>query len=110
MLSVIPTTGSMRKRVTVQQRTSSQDSYGQMIPVWSTRHQRWASVEPLSGTELLTAQQMTPEVTHRVTMRYDSTLAKTDRIIIGARVLEIAAITNPDERSVETVCLCKERN
>jgi SPP1 family predicted phage head-tail adaptor len=70
----------------------------------------WGSVEPLTGRELLLAQQVSAEVTIRVTIRYDSgnTVTPQHRIIIGSRTLEIVYVGNPEERDKQLILMCKE--
>lgn len=70
----------------------------------------WCHVEPLSGRQLIAAQQLVTTVTHRVTTRYNPSLALHPRlrIKIGPRVLLISHVLNVDERSREWEMLCTE--
>jgi SPP1 family predicted phage head-tail adaptor len=62
--------GKLRQRIDIQTQTEAKDAYGQDVPTWTTAATRWASIEPLSGRELWQAQQIHPDVTHRITIRY----------------------------------------
>ena len=100
--------GKLRHKVTIKSREASQDEYGEVTYTWSTAARAWANIEPLAGRELLHAQQVNAELTHRVTMRYMSGVDPTDRIAFGSRTLEVVSVINPDERNKELVLLCKE--
>lgn len=71
----------------------------------------WAKVELLQGHELLKAQQIVQEVTHRVTIRYLSgVLARMVVVLRDGRRFQIQAVQDPDERKWEMRLLCVERN
>ncbi len=46
--------------------------------------------------------------THVVTMPHHPGVTTTTRITFGSRTLNVIGVSNPDERSIETVCLCAE--
>lgn len=122
--------------MSIQTPTETPDSYGQPSVSWSTASTRWARVEPLSGRELFQAQQVRPDISHKVTLRYDDTLAGATttgtpmglllaitcesqssdteftpkhRLLFGERVLEIAWIKNEDERNRMLNVFCVEQ-
>ena len=101
--------GSLRHTVTVQQRTELPDAYGEPAQTWTTLHANQpASIEPLSGRELITAQAVQSDVTHRVRMRYVAGVQTKHRILFGSRVFDIRAVRNVDERNIELEMLCTE--
>lgn len=70
-----------------------------------------AKVEPLQGRELLKAQQIVQEVTHKVTIHYLSgVLSRMYVQLHDGRKLGIQAIEDPDERKFEMHLLCVERD
>lgn len=93
--------GSFRHSVAIQTDGGTQDSVGQITPSWSTQVTRWAAIEPLTGVEYLSAQQLQADITHRIMMRYDATLAThltpKARILFGSRVFEIVSVRSIDE-------------
>lgn len=93
--------GRMRRRISVERSTPTLDRFGQSQPAWAEVYPCWADVRDLSGMELQIARQIRPEVTHAITIRYPPSLALTpkDRINYGGRILNISAITNPDQRN-----------
>lgn len=99
----------LNKRVTIQQTTVTQDSdSGEETDSWGTFATRWAKVEPLTGKERWAAQQVNPEVTSRVTIRYTSGVTAKMRVLYGSRVLQIDAVLNPLERNEAMELLCTE--
>lgn len=98
----------MRRRVQVQSRTVTQDTYGAASQTWATVAVRWASVEPLSGREQWQAQQARPDVTHRVRLRRLAGLTARHRFLIDGRVLNITSVLDIEDRHRLHECLCVE--
>lgn len=97
--------GALNRRVTLQQRSTSQDSYGEPALTWTDLVTVWAAIEPLSGRELELAQKVASEVTHRMSLRYQSTLTDpkavaTLRARYHTRVFDIHAVMNEEEANV----------
>ena len=99
--------GRLRERVTIQQATETRNRLGERVSSWSTFAERWASVEGLSGREVLLAGQQQTEVTHRVRLRYVTGLKATMRILWRSRILEITSLLEHNDRS-EHELLCTE--
>ena len=99
--------GRLRERVTIQQATETRNRLGESVASWSTFAERWASVEGLSGREVLQAGQQQTEVTHRVRLRYVTGLKATMRILWRGRTLEITSLLEHNNRS-EHELLCTE--
>jgi SPP1 family predicted phage head-tail adaptor len=100
--------GRLRHRIELQSKTEATNSFGEVTLTYSTYTTVWAEIRPLQGRELETAQQISADVNHKVTIRYNSSVVETDRILFGTRVLEIGGIVNTDERNIEQVLFCKE--
>ena len=99
--------GRMRDRITIQQVSTADDSYGQPIETWSTYAERWASVEPVSGRETYTEQQLGAESTTKVQIRLDEDVTTQMRVSLDSRTLEIVATENWVAQG-RTVLWCKE--
>jgi SPP1 family predicted phage head-tail adaptor len=99
--------GRLRERVTIQQATETRNRLGESVSTWATFVERWASVEGLSGREVLQSGQQQTENTHRVRMRYVDGLKGTMRIMWRGRVLEITSLLEHANRS-EHELLCTE--
>ena len=98
----------MRHRVELKSLSSTRGSAGTQTNTYATYATVWASVNPLRGLELINAQQVHMEITHKITIRYNSSLIATDRILFDGRTFEIASIIDPYERNVYLELMCKE--
>lgn len=70
--------GERRCRVTFQRNTVSADSYGDPVKVWADICTSWALVQPIRGSERLSASQEQSDVDHRIVTRYRSQLSDLD--------------------------------
>jgi SPP1 family predicted phage head-tail adaptor len=105
--------GNLSRRVTIQARTPSQDTFGAQSATWSDLATVWASIEPLTGRELMNAQTLATEISHRITLRYQSAFANPKtvaayRAVYGARVFDIHASTNESENNERITLLAAE--
>lgn len=100
--------GRLRHRVTIQENVGSENNFGETVDDWQAVTTRWAAVDPLRGRERFEAQQISAEVSHRVTMRYFADLTPTMRLVYDGRVLEIEAVIDVEERGRELELLCRE--
>ncbi len=102
--------GRMRQRVTLQQPTLTQNSYGEPVAAWSDVQELWASILPASGMERYVSggEQLQAGVTHRVRMRYRSDVSPIMRLLWGTRTLEIDSIQDPSGKTSEMVLMCSE--
>lgn len=105
--------GRLDKRVTIQRRSATKDSYGQELNSWTTIAQVWAQVKPLGGKERMRNAAMVVEsiLTHTVTVRYSDTLmppleADAWRILYGSRIFNISTSRDVEEdrRFIEFDC------
>ena len=84
---------------------------GQKIETWALVEEVWASVEPLRGRELYTAQQENSKVTTKIVIRYQThlaTICHTHSIVLGAMRYEILHDPiNPNMDNRELHFLCK---
>lgn len=105
--------GRLDKRVTIQRRSATKDSYGQELDSWTTIAQVWAQVKPLGGKERMRNAAMVVEsiLTHTVTVRYSDTLmppleADAWRILYGSRIFNISTSRDVEEdrRFIEFDC------
>lgn len=100
--------GRLRHRVTIQQCTETQNSYGEAVKEWTDYATVWASVEPAKGREFWESQQVNAEITGTVVMRYLAGVKSKMRVLYDGRVFEILAVINPDERNRELQLAVKE--
>ena len=100
--------GPLNKRVDIQARSATVDAFGQESETWATVASVWASVEPLSGRELLAAQQVQGETTHRIRMRYQSGVTTSSRLLFNLRPFDVRSVINKNESGAFLELLCTE--
>ena len=100
--------GPLRKQVTLRSKSTNTDAVGQPIETFTTYDTVWAQIDPVSGNEIINAEQQSGEITHKVKIRYTSAVVVTDRVFFGLRILEILSIRNIQERNHWQELLCKE--
>ena len=103
----------MRKRVEIHDKgTATRSTSGADTTTFSkvTDGDRWASIEPLSGTEQNISGQAQGRVTHRIGMRRPATVTVVPemKIVYGSRTFNINAVVNVMERDRELDLLCVE--
>lgn len=102
--------GVLNKRVTLQTVGTSADGRGGVSETWSDTVTLWAHVEELSGSETFEAQQIASNLTHRVTLRYRTSVTPQQRLKYGTRILKIQSIRNPDQRNEMLELFCSEED
>ncbi len=100
--------GEMRHRIMIKTPTEAQSGTGHITKTWVTLATVWASIKPISGRELLQADQAIAESTVRIRFRYIRGLTTECNVIHRGRTLEINRIINVDELNKEFEILCSE--
>jgi SPP1 family predicted phage head-tail adaptor len=102
--------GQLRDRVLVDEPYTAQNSVGEITTTWRTRGAVWAAVMPLSGREILLAQQLTALVDTRIRMRWSP---KVDgitpqwRLRMGLTVYNILSVLPQGKAHEEIECMCR---
>lgn len=105
--------GDLKRYITIQQRSTTQDSTGGQSLTWTNVKSVYAKIEPLTGRELLAAQQIAAQVSHRLTVRYDPIFAdpKTAvayRVLYNNRIFDVQASMNFEEEDAFVELLAVE--
>lgn len=103
--------GRLRHSVQLQSPAGSRNAVGERTTTWSTVQTVWAGIEPLRANEVIAAAQSQMNITHRIVMRYDSSIAGIThgwRILFGSRVFDIQGVRNIDEKNRVYELLCSE--
>ena len=100
--------GPLRQRVTIQEKSASQNTYGEEVITWTDLATVWAAVEPLTGREFLEGKQITAEVSTRIRIRYRSGITPEMRVEFGSIVYDIHSIIHLEEREREIHLICQE--
>lgn len=90
--------GLLRKRLTIQQRSQVQDTYGQPLTSWVDVATVWGEVVPTSGNESLSSEAVQSSETHLVTIRYRQGVTAKMRIKYGIRLFDIQSVLDENER------------
>lgn len=102
--------GSLRERVTLQSPTESRSAaYADVQKAWVDVATVWAAFEPLSGRELLLAQQVSSDINVRFRVRYRADVTAKWRVRYGTRIFQI--VQPPIDvggRRVELHLMCTE--
>lgn len=95
--------------ITVESVTEVETASGDVDETWATLTTAYAQIEPLRGRELWMAQQMMSDITHMVTIRYQSGIDAGMRIVYGSRTFHIdGPPKNLDEKNEWLVMQCRE--
>ena len=68
----------------------------------------WANVEPMSGREVVHAQQQQQNLTHRITTRYRTDITTDSRLLWGSRIFNVRSVMTVSERDRYTVIKAEE--
>ena len=80
--------GELNCRVTLLRENKAPDGEGGYSTIFTPRAKVWAKVVAVTAKTTDQYEQMTPEILHRVTIRYRRNVAVTDRIQYGGRIFE----------------------
>ena len=101
--------GKLRHRVAIQSQATTLNTYGEPDQTWSTDETVWASIDPVSGNETMSAESIQSIISHTVTMRYTSNASAKKRLLFGARVFGILSVIDNMERNRMLVLDCEEQ-
>jgi SPP1 family predicted phage head-tail adaptor len=105
--------GALRHRVSIQKLDGTRDSLGAENQTWiNVMTSLPASIEQVDGRELVSADRIQAEATHRIVTRF-FTNSVTPKMRIfwpeRSRTFDILSIANQDFRNRQFEFVCKER-
>ena len=103
--------GLLRNRVTIQRDAgTTPNGFGETAASWVDFAKCVpVSIEPLMGRELWSAQQVQPDVSHRITMRYMPGITAKMRVQYGTRIFHVEGPPlNLNERNRTIQLMCRE--
>jgi SPP1 family predicted phage head-tail adaptor len=103
--------GSLRHRITIRRLVDGQDDeFGSATLTPTVFADRVpASVEPLTGKELINADRTEAGVSHRVRIRYMPGIVPKMQVVFNERILNIVSVINKEERNIELELMCLEK-
>ena len=98
--------GLLRYRLTIYRYTerATASTLGQPAKSYTASVSVWGSIQPMTGKELFTAQQVAARVTHKLTMRGGIAVSPKDVITARGRNFEIDYVMNIDEADTMITC------
>src|SRR5262245_14385503 len=105
------TASELDRRVTLQRQASPQDlsAAGEPADDWLDVEKVWASVEPLTGRELLSAKLLEAEANYRVRIRWRSDVRANWRLSFEGRTLYLTEPPREIGRRAGLEFLCSEK-
>lgn len=100
--------GELRHPARIERRSGSRTTYGDVGQTWTTVRSPRVKIEPLSGRELVEAQQVAARVTHRIWLRHNADILPGDRIVARGRTFEIVQAVTVNELDRESHVLAIE--
>ena len=104
----MPTTGELTHSIEIQAHTVVRSSSGAEIPTWVTTWTVRAKIEPIRGSESLSAGIQNAEVEYRIWVWYRAGVTTKHRILFGTRVFNIIQAANFHEGNEWLEILAKE--
>ena len=102
--------GRLRQRVTIQEKSVTQNDYGEEVVIWVDYYTTWAAVEPVRGREFYEREMAGAEADTRIVIRWPRSLEiKPEmRVKHGSRYYDIVAVIRVEERLREIQLMCRE--
>lgn len=100
-------TGTLNRRVVIQQPSTSQDTIGQPAQVWTTLATVWANVRTQSGMERIRAGAQTSTVQASIRIRRRTDVTAGMRAVLGSTVYNIRAVLHDEETRESTDLVCE---
>jgi len=85
--------GRLNQRITIQNYSETQNSFGEVVRTYSTLYTRWAQVKPTGGTESIQADEKVASRVAEFTIRMQGTIInEAMRIVWNEYTWEIVSI------------------
>lgn len=99
--------GRLRHTISIQERGTVRDDFAGASDQWTDVFTNMpASIEPLSGRELYSAQQNHSEVTVRIRIRYRAGILPAHRVMYRGQCYSILYVVNVDQANRELHLMC----
>lgn len=101
--------GKLRHRIALQALVAGspqQKPTGEPDESWATFATVYGAIRPLSGRELLAAQQVASLVDHEIEIRYRAGITAKMRALFEGVIYNIEAVLDPDLRHIRLILRC----
>ncbi len=102
--------GELRTRLTLEAPSRTDDGGGGADVVWEAVAEVWAAVRPITGVEKFELDRVAGRRSHEIMIRYRADVVAQMRLRQGARVFDIRAAFDPDQRRHWLKILAEERD
>lgn len=101
--------GELNRRIELQHLVKQDDGQGGYQPDYVPHAIIWAKIAPFIARNVDNYEQITPEITHKITIRYRTDVKVTDKLKCGDREFEqTAPPINVRERDAYLQLQCRE--
>lgn len=100
--------GLLDRRAVLEENAAVLDEMGGAVPDWREVAEMSVHLEPIDMRVAERFGQRDGRLTHRVTLRHRSDVARGMAFRVGLRRLLIRSVIDPDERRRYLVCRCEE--
>ena len=90
--------GRLDRRVTIQTRTLTRNSYGEQVETWADDDTVWGERFDLRGREFFAARQVSADVTTRFRLRYRTGLTVLHRLVCDGVTYDIHQVSEIGRR------------
>ena len=100
--------GELKHVVSIQAKTKTRDSVGSWVETWSEFAKTRAKISAISASEQVKNQQIENQITHKVTIRYQSGIIPEMRVVYNSRIFEIVGPpinVREENRWLELLCV-----
>jgi SPP1 family predicted phage head-tail adaptor len=101
--------GSLNRRVILQQQSVTQDAAGQPVNTWVDVATVWASVLLLSGLETIKADRPASIVKASIRIRHRAGVNAGMRVLVGTAVYEVMAVLPDESKHIHIDLACESR-
>ena len=102
--------GDLRHRLTLEMVVRADDGCGGAEENWVAIGEMWGAVRPAGGSEREVSDQLAGNISHEIWIRYRAGVNPSMRFRSGARVFEVRAAIDADERRRFLRCFAEERD
>lgn len=100
--------GTLNRAITIEQRSPAKDTFGHQIDTWTTFATTRASIEPLSGAQVVAAGAQLGETMVQVVMRWRPGVTASMRARYRDNLYSIVSVLDEYERHRKLSLLCQQ--
>ena len=100
--------GTLNRVVEVQTRAAGKDDFGHQPETWTTAFTARASIEPMSGSEMVAAGLQLGQTTILVVMRYRPCVTAAMRVVYEGNVYAILSVLDENEKHRKLTLTCQQ--